>query len=215
MPLYPQCNTYGLICSKFFEPVMKNYKKRVAELFKQLNITTILDFCTGIGGQCIQFQKHNIQSFGLDINWKLMCYALSIRPTIPFLCADAGHVPFHDSTFSGVSFVFALHDKSPQLRDKMLSEAKRLLKPGGKAIFADYTMPWNFCSCIGYIITSIIELFSGHFINGMKFLSKGGLIPFLKLNGFVEMKRSTIAWRSSMIIVAELPQRPNSCKPFK
>ncbi len=204
MPVRHKFSMYGFMCRIFTEPFMANIKKRTMVFFKQGNISPVLDFCAGIGGQGWYFQKYKIKSYGIDNNWKLLRYALSIRPGIYFLCADACQAPFHDSTFQGVSFLFALHDKSPQVRNKILLEAKRLLKPGGKAIFVDYILPWNFWSYIGYCFTYIIEFLSGHYVNGNSFLSEGGLIPFLNKNGFVEIKRSMITWRCSAIILAEL-----------
>ena len=186
---------------------MRNTKKKAAELFKGAHISTIFDFCCGMGGQGVQYHAANLKSYELDNNWKLLSYASRIHPGIIFICADAGHVPIPDSTFNGISFIFALHDKPVQLRNRMISEARRLLKVGGKAVFIDYTLPWNFWSRIGYFITYLIEIVSGHFFNGISFLSDGGLMPFLQRNGFVIINKSKITWRSSVIIFAELSHK--------
>jgi ubiquinone/menaquinone biosynthesis C-methylase UbiE len=195
---------YGFLCRVCAEPFMNATKRKVAFLFKKANISPVLDICSGGGGQCRHLEKAALHPYGIDINWNLLSSASRTGAKAGFICADAGCVPLRDSSFQGISLVFALHDKSPQLRQKMLSEVKRLLKPGGKAIFADYVHPWNFWSGIGSLFTYIIELFSGHYSNGMDFLSQGGLAAVLEKNGFIELERTSLSWKRSAIITAEL-----------
>ena len=64
---------------------------------------------------------------GLDINLKMLKYAASSRPGIPFICADAAQTPFFPGAFRGIVVSFALHEKEAALRADLLKEAKRVL----------------------------------------------------------------------------------------
>jgi len=59
---------------------------------------------------------------------------------------DGADMPFPDASFdSAVSFTMLHHVPSPELQDKLLAEAARVLRPGGRFVGSDSTpsFRWN------------------------------------------------------------------------
>ncbi|MGB2764180.1 MAG: class I SAM-dependent methyltransferase [Candidatus Aminicenantaceae bacterium] len=187
------------------EPLVKKTKLRVAGYVFQYNLFPVLDICCGTGKQCrfIGLDKQNVT--GLDIDLKMINYASSKYPRIPFVCTDAANIPIRDKSFKGIIISYALHDKSQELRIKMLDEAKRLLTPEGKIILVDYEQPWNRRSRIGKFFAYLIERMGSckHFRNWRQFLKQGGLRAFEEKNGLVEIERHNIELGNSSIVVAK------------
>jgi ubiquinone/menaquinone biosynthesis C-methylase UbiE len=177
--------------------------KEVAEYISRYNLSPVLDICCGTGKQCYLIGKTKQQVVGLDLDLKMMSYAAFKYPDISFICADASHLPIKESCFKGIIISFALHDKKPELRTKILGQSTRLLAPGGKIILVDFERPWNRRSKIGAFFTLLIEKMAGneHFRNGRQFLLLGGLKEFIKNEGLVEIERDDIELLSSGLVI--------------
>ena len=198
----------GWIYDRSIEVFLKRTKQRVAGYILQHNIFPVLDICCGTGKQCHLIRIHNqntIHTIGLDSDLKMMNYASLKYPYISFICADAANIPIKIAYFKGIVISYSLHDKPPELRTKMLDEAKRLLAPDGKIILIDFEQPWNRISQVGRFFTYLIERTAGgeHFRNGEQFLKQGGLQGFIKQNGLVEIERHNIEIGNSSIVVAK------------
>jgi len=180
-------------------------KQGIARYISEYDLSPTLDICCGTGrqGYLIEINKQNI--IGLDRDLKMVQYAQSKYPSIPFICADAADIPLKNGYFKGIIISYSLHDKPPELRTKMLSEVKRLLAPEGKMILVDFEQPWNRCSRLAGIFTYLIERMAGreHFRNGRLFLKQGGLRAFIKQNGIVEIERYDIELGNSSMVIAQ------------
>jgi demethylmenaquinone methyltransferase/2-methoxy-6-polyprenyl-1,4-benzoquinol methylase len=180
-------------------------KLGIARYVAEHNLSPILDICCGTGrqGYLIGINRQNI--IGLDRDRKMVQYAQSKYPSIPFICADAADIPLKNAYFKGIVISYSLHDKPPELRTKMLSEAKRLLAPEGKMILVDFELPWNRWSRLAGIFTYLIERTAGkeHFRNSRQFLKQGGLRALIKQNGIVEIERYDIELGNSSMVIAQ------------
>ncbi|MCB1856876.1 MAG: rhodoquinone biosynthesis methyltransferase RquA [Gammaproteobacteria bacterium] len=56
-------------------------------------------------------------------------------------CQDAANLRFDDASFDQVLIFFLLHELPMSVRKRAISEALRVLRPGGKLIFVDYHRP--------------------------------------------------------------------------
>ncbi|OPY48675.1 MAG: hypothetical protein A4E49_03424 [Methanosaeta sp. PtaU1.Bin112] len=75
----------------------------------------------------------------LDVSSKALRLARSVRADAAFIQADAGCLPLRDSSFDAV---FAFHVASHLLADArraLAAEAARVLKPGGRLFFRDFS----------------------------------------------------------------------------
>lgn len=198
----------GWLYDASIELFLSGMKKRVVKYINRYCLFPALDICCGTGKQChlVEERGHdNKVIIGLDLDLKMMCFAAAKYPQLPFICADASHIPIKNRSIQGIIVSYALHDKPPEMRIKMLEEAQRLLAPEGKIILLDFEQPWNIRSRIGRFFTYLIECTAGkeHFRNGQQFIKQGGLREFIKKNKLVEIERRDIELGNSSIVVAE------------
>jgi demethylmenaquinone methyltransferase/2-methoxy-6-polyprenyl-1,4-benzoquinol methylase len=144
--------------------------------------------------------------YGLDLDGRMIQYAASKYPHIPFMCADAANIPIQDSCVKGVVLSYALHDKSPEIRTKMLQEIRRVLNPDGKIVLVDFEPPWNKKSQISSLYIYGIERMAGseHFENGRQFLKQGGLSSFIQKHELEEIDRHDVELAHTGIVVAHV-----------
>jgi ubiquinone/menaquinone biosynthesis C-methylase UbiE len=63
------------------------------------------------------------------------------RRGISLDCQNAGALAYEDSAFDQVVVFFLLHELPVEVRKKAISEALRVVRPGGKVVFVDYHRP--------------------------------------------------------------------------
>ncbi len=70
---------------------------------------------------------------------------LGPNPQVNLHCMDSTDLAFADARFDQVLSFFLLHEQPADVRRKTLTEAVRVLKPGGRLIVLDYSTPrwWN------------------------------------------------------------------------
>jgi ubiquinone/menaquinone biosynthesis C-methylase UbiE len=196
----------GLLYDWALEPQLKNIKTRVAHLISRYDLYPVLDICCGSGVQCFRIANNGRGvAYGLDLDVRMVQYAVSKYPKIPFMCADAENIPIRDSCVRGVILSYALHDKFPDIRKKMLQEIRRVLSPDGKIVFVDFEAPWNKISRMASLYIYGIERLAGkeHFKNGREFLKQGGLYSFIHQNEFEEIERHNVELAHTGIVVAK------------
>ena len=122
-------------------------EKRFRNLAWQgLDLTTdmkILDLCCG-SGQSTQFlvqYSHNVT--GLDISPLSLGRAARNVPQASYLEGLAEKIPCDDSQFDLVHTSAALHEMTPEQRQKILTQVHRVLKPGGFFVLIDLHNPTN------------------------------------------------------------------------
>ncbi len=198
----------GLLYDWILEPSLGNIKKKVAQFVSRYDLYPVIDICCGSGVQCNRLIE-NLGVFGLDLDDRMIHYASSKYPRIPFLCADAASIPVKDSSVKGAILSYAIHDKSPEMRTRILQEVKRILYPVGKVLFVDFECPWNRISRMASLYIYGIERMAGkdHFRNGRRFLSDGGLRFFLEQNGLEEIERYNVDLAHTGIVVAKFIER--------
>jgi ubiquinone/menaquinone biosynthesis C-methylase UbiE len=194
----------GLLYDFALETFLRGIKRRVTEYFAKYDLFPAVDICCGTGVQCHRIKSINPEIYGLDWDFKMITYAASKYPGLCFMCADAVQMPLKSSCFKGAVLSYSLHDKSPEIRIKILEDVERILKPDGKIVFVDFERPRSRKSRLGWLFTSGIERSAGeeHFSNGRHFLNRGGLKAFLKQNGLVEIERTDVELAHTGIVVA-------------
>lgn len=123
------------------------------KFYKEFEINSgdfILDLCTGTGDMAIADAKAagpsgNVK--GLDFNKKMMALAEKkirandVEKEIQLHQGDAMELPFPDNSFDQVTIGFGLRNVPDA--GKVIKEAYRVLKPGGKFGSVDMSQPTN------------------------------------------------------------------------
>ena len=195
----------GLLYDLLIETALQRIKQSVARFVSQNDLSPVLDICSGTGKQCRLIGDNGQRAIGLDIDSKMIEYASSKYPYLSFVCADASHLPFQKKSLHGIIISYALHDKPPEMRTRMLLEAKKLLAPGGSIILVDFEIPWNGLSRLGSFFTWIIERLAGgeHYKNRKQFLKQGGLEEFIRQSKLIKVEKHPIALGNSSLTIAK------------
>lgn len=132
--------------SNIIDPLLKDLREFTVKFSGANRGDNVLDVCCGTGDQLFCFAKSGIEAVGMDIDPKMIHVAkkrkdkLGIR-NISFLTGDAANIPFKDGSFSFVLVSLGLHEIEENLRDKIISEMKRVVKKDGFLIFTDFKIP--------------------------------------------------------------------------
>jgi ubiquinone/menaquinone biosynthesis C-methylase UbiE len=165
----------------------------------------VLDVCCGTGDQVFYYNKEGAIAYGIDLDSKMIRMAEKDKrrknnKNVSFQIADATKLPFEDNFFDYVSISLALHEKERDIRDKVISEMKRVVKKEGSIVFIDFKIPFpnNFYS---YLI-KIVEYFNGkyHFRYFKDYIKQGGLDKLLEKNKLREEKRSFLKYNNIVMI---------------
>ena len=119
------------------------------------NGTKVLDVCTGPGFAAAAAAKRSAEVIGLDFSSQMILLARQKHPELDFRVGNAQVLPFTNERFDSVIMNFGLlHIPDPV---KAISEAHRVLKPGGKFITSVWATPDR---SVGFgIVLSAIERF--------------------------------------------------------
>lgn len=101
--------------------------------------TRVLDVATGPGYVAARAAERGAVVVGLDFSETMLAFARARTPEVEFVQGDATALPFEDATFDAVTVAFLLlHVAAPE---HAVSEAARVLRPGGRAAFSVWDVP--------------------------------------------------------------------------
>ncbi len=188
------------------DPFLKDMRIFIAQ-FADLNPgDRVLDVCCGTGAQILEYAQRGPIAVGIDNDPAMLRVAKGKRmkqklDNISFQLADATSLPFKNSYFDYVSISFGLHDKIRQVRNRVVSEMKRVVKQHGVLIIADYEVPLP--RNIWAIAARGIEfLVSGSHYEGFKdYLGSGGLDGILRTHNLLEEQRVRV--KSGLVVIVK------------
>ncbi|MEI6790777.1 MAG: bifunctional demethylmenaquinone methyltransferase/2-methoxy-6-polyprenyl-1,4-benzoquinol methylase UbiE [Myxococcaceae bacterium] len=150
------------------------WRKRIINFLPKQTDLNILDVATGTADLAIMILKNAKQVAhvtGIDLATNMLRIGqekvdkAALGACIDLQTGDAHHLGFPDSLFDVVTVAFGLRNMPG--KEQALSEMKRVLKPGGRLIILEFSMPQNaFFKAIYLFYFRHILPFVGGFISG-------------------------------------------------
>ncbi len=189
------------------DPLLRDIRKFTPEFSGMSAGDRVLDVCCGTGAQVLEYGRRGIIAIGIDTSPSMLNIATRNRArqelaNVSFQLADATNLPFLDGYFDYVSVSFGLHDKEKSIRDKVISEMKRVVKQEGALIFIDFQVPLP--KNVWATFARIIEFLAGgsHYQGFKDYLRNGGLEEIFKIHGLHEDCRTYLKGGLVVIIKA-------------
>ena len=128
----------------------KVWRRKTAKAVAKSQPKTILDLATGTADLAIALAKCNPQAhiIGMDISEKMLDIGKEkvskkgLANQIELRLGDAATFPFESNTFDAVSVAFGI--RNFENLERGLSEIQRVLKPNGRAVILEFSMPERF-----------------------------------------------------------------------
>lgn len=138
---------YDLLDVLYFNNIERSPRKAVCDYLEPQDVK-ILDICTGTAANAIKIAKlkKDTQIVGIDISKEMLSIAKKkIKKNeldhIKLYEMDATATTFKDNTFDVILISLVLHEMPKELAEKILIEAKRILKPNGKVLVVEWEAP--------------------------------------------------------------------------
>lgn len=135
--------TYDFINKVLSLGMDQRWRKKLAKFLPERSDLFILDVATGTGDQALCLWKsapEKIRSImGIDPSEEMLKIAREKAPHFSTFLAKAEKIPFTEENFDIVSFSFGIRNvEDPK---KALVETLRVLKPKGKLLLLEFSMP--------------------------------------------------------------------------
>ncbi len=118
------------------------WRNKLAKFLPSKPKLKILDLATGTADQAVAFFKHSssIESItGVDLSAKMLEIAKRKVPQMKTVLANVEKLPFANESFDAASFSFGIRNVENPL--KALEEIARVLKPKGRCLILEFSMP--------------------------------------------------------------------------
>ncbi len=136
----------------------KAWRKRLAALLPDGKGLKALDLASGTGDQLLALYdsgriKHGV---GTDLAEKMLAIgrdkitARGLNDSLELKTGDAQNIPFEDNRFDAVTISFGIRNMTDV--SLALREMHRVLKPGGRALILEFSLPTNGFIRWGYLI---------------------------------------------------------------
>ena len=189
------------------DPLLRDIRKFTPDFAGMKAGDRVLDVCCGTGKQVFEYGRRGIIATGIDNEQGMLKIALrnsSKHKTrnVQFRFADAANLPFPDGYLDYASISFGLHDKERLIRDRVISEIKRVVKLGGALILIDYQVPLPRNVWAAFART--IEFLAGgsHYRGFKDYLRNGGLEGIIMNHHLREHSRTYL--KSGLIVMMKV-----------
>jgi demethylmenaquinone methyltransferase / 2-methoxy-6-polyprenyl-1,4-benzoquinol methylase len=119
----------------------RHWKRRLLKLAALRKGIRALDVCCGTGDIAEALHSQDAQVIGCDFSASMLRVAATRSQSIPYIQADALHLPFPTCRFDVVTISYGLRNLASFQAG--LSELLRVLKPGGSLLILDFGKPSN------------------------------------------------------------------------
>ena len=99
----------------------------------------VLDLAAGTGVSSVEFAKAGARVVPCDFSVGMLRVGKGKHPELPFVAGDGTQLPFEDDTFDAVTISYGLRNIVDPV--KGLREMRRVTKPGGRLVVAEFSHP--------------------------------------------------------------------------
>lgn len=197
-----------------------SWRKKVVALVGEKKPKKVLDVATGTGDLAIQMANMGVEKIvGLDISPKMLdvgknkIIAENLQEHIDMVVGDSENLPFKDNTFDAITVAFGV--RNFENLDAGLKEIQRVLKPNGRFVVLETSVPTKFPFKQGYTVYSkyilpfIGKLFSKDKVAYSYLSQSAASFPFgqafnniLAKNGFIDIEHKPQTFGVATIYVA-------------
>jgi len=163
----------------------------------------IADICCGTGTLTIMLAKRLAGGVVVAIELSPAQLRIARRKEKPdglfFIEGDAQDIPFSDCYFDKSVICGALHEMPQEVRHNVLSEAYRIIRPGGRIVIIEHNKPnqrWKAS------LFDFMERFNPEYPT-YKNMLKCGLTNEIEKAGFGIVRTNTTFWEFFQIVLAE------------
>ena len=118
------------------DPFLKEWMEEEMKIILKISRGKVLDIGCGDGYVLEVLRSHGFEVHGIDINRSFA--ELARKKGLSCIWGDARELPYPDSSFDTVLIVNATLGNIPFGKIRVLREANRVLKPGGKGFVSVY-----------------------------------------------------------------------------
>ncbi|WP_285907120.1 class I SAM-dependent methyltransferase [Pseudodesulfovibrio pelocollis] len=143
----------------------------------------VVDLCCGTGALADMVARARLNVVGVDNSPAMLDRARARGGGARYLLADASATGLESGRFAGCAISFALHEKPPETGLAILAEARRLVRPGGLVVVADYSVAQG--TWLAGVAIALAERLAGseHHACFRRFMAGGGCPSFLARSG--------------------------------
>lgn len=190
------------------------WRKKVGRIVKEWEPSALLDIATGTGDLALEFQKvmPECEVTGSDFCPEMLAYATE-RGVQKTLVADALNLPFEDNSYDVVTVAFGLRNMADY--PKALKEMNRVLKPGGRLLVLDFSIPTNLLRApYVFYLEKVLPRIAGwitgqfdayHYLAGSikDFPSGESMNELISANGYSEVRHHELSFGIASIYIGE------------
>jgi len=116
--------------------------------------------------------------------------------------ANAAELPFPDGYFDCATVSLALHDKEKKVRDRVVSEMKRVVRPNGTLVFIDFQvpLPQNRWARLARGVEFLVG--GDHYLGFKDYVNSGGLDEILAAHHLSENGKTLL--KSGLVVVTRV-----------
>jgi len=170
---------YDSLVGPFIMPI----RREVCRIARANRFESILDICCGTGQQAIMLARSGFHVTGIDLSAAMIEVARAKSPQqVKYYLEDAANLHFEDNAFDCAIISFALHEKDPVTRGRIMREAQRVLANDGQIVIVDYMAPRSYTARIGSKLIGMVEWLAGveHYTNFKHYMQQGATAALLR-----------------------------------
>lgn len=179
-------------------PFLRKLRDITAQKILQYKPESLIDICCGTGNQLKHLTNKGIGLTGIDNSPQMLKNAKGLNCYLQ----DATDIKLPEESFDMALIQLALHEKTPDIQQKIVSEIYRIVKKDGYFFIVDYEIGKHTQKPAKYIIYAI-EYMAGkeHYRNFKLYHKNGCLKNLIQRNQFIAIEKQYIAGGAMAITI--------------